>query len=94
MTRKLDIEIAKEAKYYIDNCSTMRDTADYFGVSKTKIHVDITKKLPKINTGLYMQAVSLINENIAIRNIKGGMATKRKYARLKKEGKKCTMIST
>ena len=41
------------AIYIIDNNSTIRQCADYFNISKSTVHNDISKRLKKTNKFLY-----------------------------------------
>ncbi len=71
------------AVYLIENKSTVRETAVQFGISKSTVHKDISERLQKINIPLYRKAQTVLNINKEERHIRGGMATKRKYASLK-----------
>ena len=72
------------AQYIIENKATVRQTAKKYGVSKSTVHKDISERLPKINKSLWKQAKLVLEENKAERHIRGGMATKNKYAMKKK----------
>lgn len=67
------------AKYIVANKSTVRDTAQVFGCSKSTIHKDLTERLPRINSGLALMVKELLDLNKAERHIRGGRATKMKY---------------
>ena len=69
----------KLAEYLIDNNSTVRATAKYFGISKSTVHKDIAEKLPHIRFELYQKAKEVLEKNKAERHIRGGQATKDKY---------------
>ncbi len=73
------------AMYLVKNSSTVRKTADRFGISKSTVHKDITEKLKYINRPLYMQVTKVLEKNKNERHIRGGMATKNKYAGMKKK---------
>lgn len=77
-----DIEERVEAlaNYIIETKSTVRAAAKIFGVSKSTVHVDITKRLERINPGLAIEAKKILDENKQERHIRGGLATKRKYS--------------
>ena len=66
-------------KYMLDNKSTIRKTAMEFGLSKSLVHVEVSKKLRKINKFLYLRVKSLLNKNFKEKHIRGGQATKLKY---------------
>ena len=72
------------ANYIIDKKATVRAAAKHFGVSKSTVHKDISERLPRINKSLWEQAKAVLEENKAERHIRGGLATKNKYA-MKKE---------
>ena len=72
------------AQYIIENKATVRQTAKKYGVSKSTVHKDISERLPVINKSLAKEAKLVLEENKAERHIRGGLATKNKYA-LKKQ---------
>lgn len=74
----------KLAHYIIDNKETVRGAAKEFGISKSTVHIDVSKRLVKINQSLAIQVRKILDENKAERHIRGGMATKLKYSRQKK----------
>ena len=68
------------AKYIIDNNATVRQTAKQFGISKSTVHKDVTDRLMQINPALAKQARHVLDVNKSERHIRGGLATKEKYA--------------
>ena len=50
--------IINEAKFIILNCSTVRETAKAFGVSKSTVHKDLSEKL-FFTTGLYINKLGI-----------------------------------
>lgn len=80
MKIKNDIEerAKRVGKYILDNRSTIRVTAKEFGMSKSNVYKDF-KRLKVIKPELYKQVESVVLHNKALRNIRGGEATKRKY---------------
>ena len=70
----------KLAHYIIDSKDTVRGAAKKFGISKSTVHMDISKRLLKINYALAQEVRSVLDENKAERHIRGGMATKLKYS--------------
>ena len=73
------------AVYMIETGATVRAAAAKFGISKSTVHKDVTEKLSRINPVLYEQVQLVLARNKALRHIRGGMATRRKY--LKDAGK-------
>lgn len=71
------------AHYIIDSKDTVRGTAKKFGISKSTVHKDLSQRLEKINLDLFTSVREILDENKAERHIRGGMATKKKYERLK-----------
>lgn len=72
------------AHYIIDSKDTVRGAANKFGISKSTVHKDVSERLIKINPELSRQVREILDENKAERHIRGGMATKMKYKKLKK----------
>jgi putative DeoR family transcriptional regulator (stage III sporulation protein D) len=71
-------------EYIINTKATVRQTASVFGISKSTVHIDVTKRLSKIAPSLAKQVNEILQENKAQRHIRGGEATKEKYLKLKK----------
>ena len=61
------------ANYIIDNNTTVRKAAKQFGVSKSTAHKDVT-------TALAAKVRKVLDVNKQERHIRGGMATREKYA--------------
>ena len=71
------------AQYIILNNCTIRSAAKVFNISKSTVHLDVSKRLKKINFVLYKKVRVILENNFNERNFRGGMATKRKYEKLK-----------
>lgn len=71
------------AIYIIDNNCTIRACAKVFGVSKSTVHNDLSRKLKNINKFLYIQVYRILDKNLQERSMRGGLATKLKYLKLK-----------
>ena len=72
------------AEYLIEQKSTVRSTAAAFGISKSTVHKDVSVRLSKIDPILHAEVQKVLSVNREERHIRGGAATRRKYA-LKKE---------
>ena len=83
MADTIEERACKLAVYMIETGSTVRSTAQYFGVSKSTVHKDLSQRLPHFNRILYEQVRHILDLNKAQRHIRGGMATKEKYLRCK-----------
>jgi putative DeoR family transcriptional regulator (stage III sporulation protein D) len=55
--------ILDEADYYVKNKSTLRETAEVFGVSKSTVHLDLTVRLRKLSKKRYQKVVKVIKKN-------------------------------
>ena len=47
--------VVKEGEYMLENTATVRATANHFGLSKSTVHTDLTKRLKRIDENLYRQ---------------------------------------
>lgn len=75
----IENRILDEARYIVNNLTTVRDTAKHFGISKSTTHRDITKRLPEINKGLAEKVAVVMKLNNEVKHIRGGMSTRNKY---------------
>ena len=67
------------ARYIVNNNSTVRATAKYFGVSKSTAHQDLSVRIGMINPLMASKVRKILDKNKAERHIRGGMATKSRY---------------
>lgn len=70
------------AEYIIENNATVRQTAKKFGVSKSTVHKDVSNRIEYINKTLAREARKVLDINKSERHIRGGLATKEKYANM------------
>ncbi len=75
-------------EYIVKDKATVRTAAKRFGISKSTVHKDVSQRLESIDRELYEQVKAVLEENKALRHIRGGMATKEKYE--KKRAAKAT----
>ena len=77
----MDIEerAIRIAQYIVENDATIRAAARKFGVGKTTVHDDVTKRLPEFHPLLAAHAGEVLALKNADRHTRGGVATKRKY---------------
>ena len=71
--------VVKEGLYIIETDSTVRATAEYFNISKSTVHKDVTERLKSIDKQLYRDVRQVLDKNLSERHIRGGIATKNKY---------------
>jgi len=70
----------KIAQYILQTSSTVRQAAEVFGISKSTVHKDVAERLPRIDEKLANQVKAVLDKNKAERHIRGGEATRQKYA--------------
>ena len=78
----VELRAIELGEYIVKNKATVRMTADAFSVSKSTVHIDVTKRLRSIDSSLYSQVREILDVNKAQRHIRGGQATKEKYKNL------------
>jgi putative DeoR family transcriptional regulator (stage III sporulation protein D) len=69
----------QEAEHIINTRCTLRECAKKFGVGKSTIHKDLTKRLPQINKNLHYRVYLILRRNFDEKYIRGGMSTKKKF---------------
>ena len=79
MTDAVDIRAVELGEYIVKNRATVRSAAKAFSVSKSTVHMDVTKRLKNIEPDLYADVRKVLEINKAQRHIRGGLATKEKY---------------
>ncbi len=82
--RQHELEIIKQADYFISHKSTIRATAQAFHLSKSTIHQNLTEALPKLSLHRYLLVKQILDTNTAERHIRGGIATRKRYLAMKK----------
>ncbi len=79
MLDKLDNRVIEIANLMLDGNRTVREVAKIIGFSKSTVHYDLTKRLEKLDSNLYLKIRNLLDYNKKIRHIRGGEATRLKY---------------
>ncbi len=69
-------------EYILENNATVRAAAVWFGISKSTVHKDVSQRLSELSPSLYKEVKAVLAKNKEERHIRGGMATRRKYAQL------------
>ncbi len=69
--------------YILEHQATVRAAAKKYGISKSTVHKDVSERLPYIQPELARQVHAVLLKNKQERHIRGGMATKKKYAELR-----------
>ena len=70
-------------EYIVKNSATVRLAAKRFAVSKSTVHKDVTERLKELDKKLYKKVNAVLMQNKEERHIRGGIATREKYRKLK-----------
>ena len=70
------------ANHILETADTVRQTAEIFGISKSTVHKDVSERLPRIDKELAQKVKGVLDKNKAERHIRGGEATRQKYAQM------------
>ena len=73
----------KLGEFIVENKSTVRGTAFYFGVSKSTVHKDVTETLRKSDPILFEKVKEILELNKEVRHLRGGEATRKKYLKMR-----------
>ena len=83
MSDTIEQRVCDLAVYMIETGATVRAAATQFGISKSTVHKDLQQRLPQCNCNLYRQVRKVLDLNKQERHIRGGMATRQKYQKLR-----------
>lgn len=67
------------SKYIVKTGATVRQCAAEFGISKSTVHTDVTRRLRETDKDLYEKVRLVLDLNKSQRHIRGGLATREKY---------------
>ncbi len=81
MKESIKARTLTEAEYIVKTKATVRDTAKTFDVSKSTVHKDVSERLKHIDISLYREVKKILDFNLSERHLRGGKATKEKYAK-------------
>ena len=73
--------VLEEANYILDTKNTIRKTAEVFSISKSTVHMDLNKRLKKIDQDLAKEINKIFKNHDETKHNRGGEATKIKYKR-------------
>lgn len=66
-------------EYIVENDATVRQAARHFRVSKSTVHMDVSKRLNYVMPSLAARVRLVLDKNKEERHIRGGLATRDKY---------------
>lgn len=82
-----NVSVITCARYIVEHNCTIRNVAKVYGFSKSGVHYDIVHKLPLIDRRLYKKVRVVLDNNFALKHIRGGQATKIKYKNMTRNKK-------
>ena len=77
VNQAMERRVLREAEYIAATGATVRKTASVLGVSKSTVHKDIAR----LSAPLHREVAAVMAKNKAERHLRGGEATKRRYAK-------------
>lgn len=80
----VDARVIKEADFIIKENATVRAAAKAFGVGKSTVHYDMTKRLPFLDEDRAKKVKTVLFINLSERHIRGGLATRKKYKNMRR----------
>ena len=80
MDRTISSRVIREAEIIAGTGATVRQTARLLGVSKSTVHKDMESRLPELSPSLFKEVAAVFARNKAERHLRGGEATRRRYA--------------
>ena len=81
MREEIETRCLEIGQYIAEHGATVRAAARRFGVSKSSVHKD----MPELSQTLSAQVRRILSYNKAVRHLRGGEATRRKYQSRKNE---------
>lgn len=79
MNLYIEQRVREESEYIIRTGATVRDAAKIFGVSRSTVHNDITKRCMLIDPSLQREVMKILLKNKRERAMRGGLVIKLKY---------------
>ena len=86
MNQAIERRVLLAADYIASSGATVRQAARVLGVSKSTVHKDLQTRLPLLSAPLSREVAAVLGRNKAERHLRGGEATRRRYARAREGG--------
>ena len=84
MWNYIEERVLKCAEYIVETGCTVRACSAHFSISKSTVHKDVSERLRYIDADLFERVREVLNLNLSVRHIRGGIATRAKYEEKKK----------
>ena len=85
VNQAIERRVIRAAEYIVATGATVRRTARMLGVSKSTVHKDMESRLPQLSRPLACEVAEVFRRNKAERHLRGGEATRLRYARIREE---------
>lgn len=85
VNQAIERRVIKTAEYIVATGATVRQAARVLGVSKSTVHKDMETRLPQLSAPLAREVAAIFGKNKAERHLRGGEATRRRYARMREK---------
>lgn len=85
MREDIEARCKELARYILSTGATVRETAKEFGISKSSVHKDVHERLRFIHPGLHQEVEKVLRYHHAVRHIRGGLATKRRWRLIREQ---------
>ena len=85
VNQAIERRVLQAADYIVANGATVRQAARVLGVSKSTVHKDMELRLPQLSGALAREVTAVFARNKAERHLRGGEATRRRYAQMKEQ---------
>lgn len=87
-SKDIEARVIKEAEFIIKSELTLREAANTLFVSKSTLHMDLSKRLPTIDMDLYKKVKAILDRHNIERYHNGGIAAANKRITRKKNSGK------
>jgi putative DeoR family transcriptional regulator (stage III sporulation protein D) len=77
--------IIETAQFVLETGATVRQAAKHFGLSKSTVHADLTLRLRREHPELHAQVAEILAAHMRERHLRGGEATRAKFAARREE---------
>lgn len=85
MKAAIEKRVLRAAEHIAGTGATVRQTARMLGVSKSTVHKDMETRLKQLSEPLFKEVSAVFAKNKAERHLRGGEATRMRYAQKNKE---------
>jgi len=79
MKEYIERRVYKICDHLLETGCTVRSAAEFFRVSKSTVHKDLTERITELNPEIARQVKEVLEYNLSERHIRGGEATRKKY---------------